>query len=95
MILNCPVIVEDVIRAKNIYGRYIHSLKGKTTRTHPNRLVTDYVKIPPIVLEKNNLVNLSIDIMYVNRISFVTTISRNIKFTTVKAIQNRTKSQLV
>ena len=35
MILNCPVIVEDVIRADKFYGRDIHSLKGKTTRTHP------------------------------------------------------------
>ena len=33
--------------------------------------------------------------MYVNRIPFVTTISRNIKFTAVEAIQNRMKDQLV
>ena len=33
--------------------------------------------------------------MYVNRISFVTTFSRNIKFTTVEAIQKRKKAQLV
>ena len=33
--------------------------------------------------------------MYVNIIPLVTTISCNIKFTTVKAIQNRTKYQLV
>ena len=47
------------------------------------------------MLEKNKHVTLSIDIMYVNRIPFVTTFSRNIKFTTVEAIQNRTKAQLV
>ena len=95
MILNCPVTVEDFIRADKIYGRYIHSLKGKTTRTRPTRLVTDYVEISPSVLEKNKHVTLSIDIMYVNRILFVTTFSRNIKFTTVEAIQNRTKAQLL
>ena len=95
MILNCPVTVEDVIRADKIYGRDIHSLKGKKTRTQPTWLVTDYVEIPPSVLEKNKYMTLSIDIMYVNRIPFVTTFSRNIKFTTVKAIQNRTKVQLV
>ena len=33
--------------------------------------------------------------MYVNIIPFVTTFRRNIKFTTVEAIQNRTKAQLV
>ena len=95
MILNCPVTVEDFIRADKIYGRNIHSLKGKTTRTQPTRLVTDYVEIPPSVLEKNKHVTISIDIMYVNRIPFMATISRNIKFTTVEAIQNRTKAQLV
>ena len=33
--------------------------------------------------------------MYVNRIPFLTTFSRNIKFTTAEAIKNRTKAQLV
>ena len=47
------------------------------------------------MLENNKHVTLSIDIVYVNRIPFVTTFSRNIKFTTVEAIQNRTKAQLV
>ena len=32
--------------------------------------------------------------MFVNKIPFVTTISRHIKFTTVEVIQKRTKSQL-
>ena len=95
MILNFPVTVEDVICADKIYGQNIHSLKGKMTRTHPTGLVTDYVKIPPSVLEKNKHVTLSIYIMYVKRILFVTTFSHNIKCTTVKAIQNRTKAQLV
>ena len=95
MIMICPVTVEDVICGNKIYGRDIHSLKGKTTRTQPTRLVTDYVEIQPSVLENNKHMTLSIDIVYVNRIPFVTTFSRNIKFITVEAIQNRTKAQLV
>ena len=55
MILNCPVTVEDGICADKIYGRDIHSLKGKTTRTRSNRLVTDYVEIPPSVMEEKNM----------------------------------------
>ena len=44
MILNCPVIVEDVIPADTFYGRDIHSLKGKTTRTWPTRLILIVLK---------------------------------------------------
>ena len=95
MIKNCPLTVEDVISANKIYGRDKHAQKVKTTRTQPTRVVANYVKLPPSVLEKNKYVTLSIDIIYVNRIPFVTTISCNIKFTTVKAIQNRNKDQLV
>ena len=84
-----------MLSAPIFYGRDIHSLKVKTTRTQPTRLVTYYVEIPPSVLEINKHVTLSNDIMYVNIIPFVTTFSRNIKFTTVEAIQNRTKAQLV
>ena len=50
--------------------------------------------MPKNILENNKNITLSIDIMFVNEIPFVTTISRHIKFTTVKVIQKRTKSQL-
>ena len=33
LILNCPVTVSDVARADKIYGKDIHALKGKTTRS--------------------------------------------------------------
>ena len=46
------------------------------------------------ILENNKNITLSIDIMFVNKIPFVATISRHIKFTTVEVIQKRTKSQL-
>lgn len=32
MLRNCPVTVEDVDKAKEIYGKDVPSLKGKTTR---------------------------------------------------------------
>ena len=91
LILNCPVNVSDVARAEIFYGKDIHALKGKTTRSKPKQVVIDYMEIPKNILESNKNITLSIDIMYVNKIPFVTTISRNVKFTTVEAIQKRTK----
>ena len=52
------------------------------------------MEIPKIILESNKNITLSIGIMYVNKIPFVTTISLHVKFTTIKAIQKRTKVKL-
>ena len=93
LILNCPVTASDVARAENFYGKDIHALKGKTTRTKPKPVVIDYMVMPKNILENIKNITLSIDIMFVNKIPFVTTISRHIKFTTVEVIQKRTKSQ--
>ena len=41
LILNCPVTASDVVCADKIYGRDIHALKGKTTRTKPKPVVID------------------------------------------------------
>ena len=32
MLMNCPVTVEDIKNAENIFGPDIHVLKGKTVR---------------------------------------------------------------
>ena len=93
LILNCPVTVSDVARADKIYGKEIHALKGKTTRSKPKQVVTDYMELPKSILKNNKNITLSIEIMFVNKIPFVTTISRHVKFTTVEVIQKRTKAQ--
>ena len=92
--LNCPMTASVVVRADKIYGQDILSLKGKITRTKPKPLVIDYLVMPKNILENNKKITLSIDIMFVNKIMFITTINRHIKFTTVEAIQKRIKLQL-
>ena len=93
LILNFPVTVSDVARSDKIYGKDIYTLKGKTTRSKPKQVVIDYMELPKIILKNNKNITLSIDIMFVNKIPFVTTISRHINFTTVEVIQKRTKEQ--
>ena len=86
--------VSDFARSDKIYGKDIHALKGKTNRSKPKKMVINYMELPKSILDSNRNITLSIDIMYVNKIPFVTTISRHVKFTTVEVIQKRTKSQL-
>ena len=95
MILNCPVTVNDVDRANTIYSPIIATLIGKTTRTKYKPVVTDYVGVPPAIINSNKDITLSYDILFVNRIPFYATIRRHIKFTTVEAIPSRKLPQLI
>ena len=81
------------LELKKFYGKDNHTLKVKTTRTKPKPVVIDSMVMPKNILENNKNITLSIDIIFVKKIPFVTTISRNIKFTTVAVIQKQTKSQ--
>ena len=54
------------LELKNIYGKDIHDLKGKTTRTKPKPVVINYLVMTKNILENNKNITLSIDIMFVN-----------------------------
>ena len=58
MILNCPVTVNDLDRANTIYGPSIATLKGKTNRTKSKPVVTDYVDVPPVIIDSNKDITL-------------------------------------
>ena len=95
MIMNFPVTIEDVMRAENINGPSVQALKRKKIRTKTSPVVSDYVAVPHAIFEENRNVKLSVDVMFVNRITFLTSISRHINFTTTDTLQNCTNSQLV
>ena len=95
MIMNCPVTIEDVMRAAKINGPSVQALKGKTIRTKSSPVVTDYVAVSHAIFEENRNITLSVDVMFVNRIPFLTSISRHLKFTTAGTLHNLTTSQLV
>ena len=95
MIMNCPVTIEDVMRSEEINGPSIQALKGKTIRTKPSPVVSDCVEVPHAILEENRNFTLSVDVMFVNRIPFLTSISRHLKFTTAGTFHDRTTSLLV
>ena len=79
---NCPISTNDVVAEGAIFGPDIGVLKGKTTR---KTIPVSIIKPIPIP-EQYKDITLAIDIMYINAIPFLTTISRNMQFGSVQAI---------
>lgn len=92
---NCPVTKEDILAAEHIFGPDVGSLKGKTTRRRPHAIRQIVEPLPPAIMERYGRVVLCADIMYVNSIPFLVTISRHIKFGTIEALGNRKQASLI
>jgi len=88
-IKNCPVTTEDIDLAEKIYGPDVASLKGKTVHQSPAPIVNDVIEIPRELIASQYNVNLCIDTMFVNSLSFLTTVSKAIKFRTCDYTPNR------
>ena len=81
-IQNCPVTDTDCDVAIQIYGKDIASLKGKSTRSRPTPAEHDVVSIPKRLLYLHKNVHLFMDIMYVNGLPFLMTISKHLYYRT-------------
>ena len=73
-----------------LFGPDIPTIKGKTTRCHPHQLVSDMVSIPHELHDAKCNVCLYTDIMYINGMSFLTTISKNTKYHTTMWVVDHT-----
>ena len=93
-IRNCPVAAQDVDVAHKIWGKNIAALKGKTTRSKPEVVARDSIKIPTKLLNLHREVFMTADIFFVNKIPFLLTMSRKICFTAVNHLANRTVPEI-
>jgi hypothetical protein len=73
-IKNCPVTTEDVNNTKKIFGADMLSLRGKSTRRKSTLVREDIIEIPEELISQSRKIDLCIDIMYVNKCGFMTTI---------------------
>ena len=85
---------EDVRNAEKIFGKDISALKGKSTRTKPIPVRTDIVAIPRALKVQHQKIELCANIMFIQNIPFLTTISQCICYQTVQAIPNQTTKLL-
>ena len=87
IILNCPIDYRDINIANKIKGPNKAALQGKRT-AHQSKPVNiqNQVEVPDEVLQYYQDVVLAADILFVNQIPFLTTISRALHYTTVCAL---------
>jgi hypothetical protein len=84
MLRNCPVSRSDVMTAEDIFGPNLGSFKGKTVRS--KNAVAD---VPYHIIKLHKDVTLCFDIMFVNKIAFLTTVSRKLRFGTTERLPSR------
>ena len=92
---NCPVTPRDVIIANKLFGPDVGALKGKTTRQSPPIVDSPMPVDITSILKYYGEVTLCVDLMYVNRVPLLVTLSRNIKFGTVEAVKDRKEATLL
>jgi hypothetical protein len=88
-IKNPPITVDDVKTAEMILGEDIGMLKGKTVRHKPLPVSSDYVEVPKELINNHQNVTLCVDIMNINGLSFLSTISRKIMYRTTEFIPSQ------
>jgi hypothetical protein len=63
-IKDCPVTVDHVDTALKIWGKNVAALKGKTTRTKPDPVARDFVKVPVELLKLHKEVYITANLFF-------------------------------
>ena len=77
---NCPVRIDDINIAQNIFGPDMATLKGKSTRKTPKPVLQDWIELPKEILEKHSKIELCMDTMYINGVGLVMAVDWTIKY---------------
>jgi hypothetical protein len=89
MLRNCPISRADIVAAEDIFGPNLGSLKGKTVRRKGQHVPSLVADVPYHIIKTHRDITLCFDIMFVNKIAFLVTVSRKIRFGTTERILSR------
>ena len=96
LIRDNPVTLSDAKRAFDIYGKDIANIKGKTKRMRPDHVKNiKLFELPDYILKWHINVTLCIDILYVNQMPFLHTISRKLQFRTIEYMPSENQETIL
>ncbi len=94
LLKNCPVKPDHITNAHSIYCPSIAGVRGQTVRRKPEHVEVEYSNVPDDFHHLHIFVTLTADIMFINKIAFLTMLSQKLRIAIVKHIPLRTASQL-
>jgi hypothetical protein len=95
MIPDCPITTENIKHADTLFGPDLATIRGKTVQRKLTRVVTDYVDILRALVDINKqVVTLAADVMFVNLVPFLVSVSGMINLVTIEHAPKRTATKL-
>ena len=91
-IVNCPVTVQDIVRAQNIFGTDIGILKGKMTHKKSDPVNLSHL---PKLTGVSIFQALNTDIMFVDGMPYLITISQPLNLLMVKSLEGRRDKEAI
>ena len=85
----------DVLIANELFGPDVGALKGKTTRRTPPIVDLPISVDLTSILKHYGEITLCVDLMYVNKVPLLVTLSWNIKFGTMEAVADRKEATML
>ena len=82
LIPDFPLMSDNVIVAKKVYGPNLHSLKLKIVRKHMTPVTMDYIYLLLKIMKEHRGIMVEIDVIYVKNTTFVVSTYRGIRFNT-------------
>ena len=88
-ITNCPITQHAIHIVKDIFGPNLGSLKGKTIQRTLQHLPSGVDPVSPQLLNRHPGINITVDILFINNMPFLLSMSKGLKFMIIEALLNR------